>query len=549
MFNRLRFWLLLLALLVPGAVLIGQQWLLGTRLATLEVHERDSRVRRAVDQYVTDMLAAYRAQNETILRRIFDPLDTMRKLQEPVPATFDELKNIRRELGRPAALFIAVPRGNVFEIRYFALDESDEVREFAEPAIEPIHRAILGYVHSMMSNDAFRNTLRERRIHETSEYWPFGAVHFFHAPVFFDDPVVPRAYVGMWESLDFATRSFLLTFAQQHTMRFAEQDLDPSRFRWTFHAGDGQEIFRNAPGDGVPILEVRLGAYGPMFEQLTLSVATLPGLGVTAERAVQRQRLILLVFAGLSFLAAAWLLTRSAMRDRWLARLHRDFVGRISHELKTPVAAAINAVDSLSNPKLTDKADVATFANILRNQLRSLAALLERLIDVSRLEEGAVPIAPRELDIAAHLKSHWSQLCASVGLSETAVKLDGEERLIAWVDPTALELVIRNLLENTVKYANAGDASQPPVIVSCQSIPTFAVVSVRDFGPGLPKREWSRVFRAFYRVGDDMQNHTPGHGLGLALVHSLVKAHGGDARVENAPGGGCLFTVRWPTAF
>lgn len=541
-------------MILPGIVLILQQWSLGNQLASMAVYERDGRVRRAVDGFINDTLVEYRRQNEVIYRELFEPLDTSARLDDPLSTSYARLSDVRTRFGRPAALFIARPQGSTFRIRYFALDESDVTREFSEPTLEPVHLAVLGYLHSAIPGWAFRERLADNRYYESCEHWRYGVVHFFHVPIYLNDPVVPRAYAGLWETVDFASQAFLLPHVRGDSFarKLEAEGLNPALFRWSVRSSLGETIFDSAEGrDSRTILDVRLAAYGPLFEPLSFRVDLLAGHVGEAGPAVARQSVFVLSLAALWFMAAGLLLARTATRDRWLARIHRDFVGRISHELKTPVAVTLNAVESLRNPRLATPENMPTLLRMLHDQLRGLASLLDRLIDVSRLTEGAFPIAPRRLNIAEHLRSRIHELRTLAGISEGGLVYNGrpvEPSTVAEVDPTAFDLILRNLLENAVKYAGAGDPHSRPVELDCVAEGRWVILSVRDHGPGIPRGEHRRIFRPFYRVGDSLRMDTPGHGIGLALVRSLVEAHGGWVSVENAPGGGSLFRARFPRA-
>lgn len=546
---RLRFWLLLLAMLVPAALLIGQQWLLGGRLARLAVYERDGRVRHAVDRFVADVLDQYRRQNEALYQRVFAPLDTPTKLDEPQPEALNALREIRAEFGRPAALFIARPRGNAFDIRYFALDEQDRVQRFYDPQLEAMHQASIAYVHSMMRDPVFRARLEDGRYIESRESSPYGMIHLLQAPMFLDDPVTPRAYVGLWETVEFAAATLLIPCARKGDLdlRLTEEGVDPRAVQWSIRVLGGPTLITSGGTDeSAEILDVRLGAYGPLFETLSIRVSARAGAAAAPGMALHRQNILLLSLAALWLLVAGLLLARAAVRDRRLALLHRNFVGRLGHELKTPVAVLLGAVDSLRNPKLAH-GDVRPFVDMLHAQLRRLAGLVDHLIEVARLEGGRSNLSKRPIDLSAWLAERLPELADAAKIPRDAVALDPAETLVELdVDPTALDLMLRNLLENGTKYAHAGRAGVPPMEIGIVDGGQRVGIAVRDHGPGLPRRERRRVFRPFYRVGAELREDIPGQGLGLSLVRSLVEAHGGTVTLDGTPGGGCTFTLWFP---
>ena len=529
--STVRFWLLLAAMVIPATVLIGQQWSLGLRLASLEVYERDTRVRRAVEGFVTDMLEAYRAQNRDLYERLIASIGLMDLSSGLVPPSFESLAEVRAELGRPPMLFIAEPQGETFALWYYGLDEDGNLLPFEERTLEPIHKAVLTYVHGMIGNAAFRERLWKDTFHESSEDWPRAVVHFFHTPLYLDDPVTPRAYAGFWESVDFAYQAFLLPFLQSERLadRLREEGLDPHIFQVAVATTDGTTLYESPLATTVDsILEVRLAAYGELFKPLTLRLGTIRGLARQARLVVYRQNMLLLALAALWFVVAAFMLARSASRDRGVARMHRDFVGRVSHELKTPVAVMLNAVETIGNPKLQSPEDRERCLEMLRSHVGNLSALL----------------APQRLDLAEHISASLPQLCESVGLASHRIEFKKLGDTVATVDRNALDLILRNLLDNVVKHAGADPES--PVAVSCAGDQASVAVSVRDHGVGLPARERKRVFRRFYRIGEGLRMDTPGHGLGLALVKSLVEAHGGRISVDSAVGSGSAFRVEFP---
>jgi two-component system phosphate regulon sensor histidine kinase PhoR len=110
-------------------------------------------------------------------------------------------------------------------------------------------------------------------------------------------------------------------------------------------------------------------------------------------------------------------------------------------------------------------------------------------------------------------------------------------------DPGKLHDIVRNLVENAVNYSPDG----ADVRVSSGLDGDSFVLTVADSGPGIPEEDLSRVFERFYRV-DKSRARPGGTGLGLAIVRHLVELHGGEARAQNAPGGGAVFTIRLPNA-
>jgi signal transduction histidine kinase len=162
------------------------------------------------------------------------------------------------------------------------------------------------------------------------------------------------------------------------------------------------------------------------------------------------------------------------------------------------------------------------------------------------LGDEAILVSPENIALADYLRSRLPTLCESAALPISMVRWEtiGDPR--ARIDATALDLILRNLLDNAAKYARAGQAGEPPVEVRCTIEGDGVELTVRDHGPGLPRGEERRIFRPFYRINDGFRVDQPGHGLGLAMVRSLVEAHGGRVSVKSKMGEGCVFRAWFP---
>jgi two-component system sensor histidine kinase KdpD len=167
--------------------------------------------------------------------------------------------------------------------------------------------------------------------------------------------------------------------------------------------------------------------------------------------------------------------------------------------------------------------------------------LVDQLLDLSRIEAGALP-----------LDRDWTELPALI--ADTLVKFESLhsgcriERYLAadlplhYVDPDRFVQVLWNLLENASKYSSPAS----PISVEAQWTGTEVLVKVADCGPGIPAEEHERIFQHFYRLDRDRKAHTQGSGLGLAICRGIVEAHGGRIWVEDRPGGGSVFLIALP---
>jgi two-component system, OmpR family, sensor histidine kinase MprB len=211
----------------------------------------------------------------------------------------------------------------------------------------------------------------------------------------------------------------------------------------------------------------------------------------------------------------------------------RQLVADASHELRTPVASLRTDIEVLRDGRALDDADRAAMLGDVDDRVEELGALITDVIELARGDETEEGVEEVRLDLVAtecvgrarrHFPSHELVLDASPSVVEAR--------------PDRLARAINNLLDNAAKFGPEGS----PVEVRVAE----GEVSVRDHGPGVPATERELIFDRFHR--GSRSRSTAGSGLGLAIVRQVVRAHGGEATVEDAPGGGALFRLRLPVA-
>jgi two-component system phosphate regulon sensor histidine kinase PhoR len=216
-------------------------------------------------------------------------------------------------------------------------------------------------------------------------------------------------------------------------------------------------------------------------------------------------------------------------------QLRRDFVSSVSHELRTPLAAIKVMVETVDEGN-ADPAEAAEFIARTRSEVDRMVALVNDLLDLSRIEAGVVPITMARVDVrgAAEAAARlFEQVTAARGV---AISLP-PGGVVAWADQEALVHVLTNLIDNAIKFG----PPSAPVNVDAHEEDGRVVIEVRDSGPGIEPADLERVFQRFYKADDSRSQ--AGTGLGLAIVKHLVLAQGGT--VEASSGGdGAVFTVR-----
>jgi two-component system, OmpR family, sensor histidine kinase KdpD len=221
-------------------------------------------------------------------------------------------------------------------------------------------------------------------------------------------------------------------------------------------------------------------------------------------------------------------------------RMRTALLAAVSHDLRTPLASAKAAVTSLRSPDVNWTAeDHDELLATADESLDRLAHLVDNLLDMSRLQAGALSLFPRP----AGLEEIVSSALDNLDPAARGVTVDIPESLPEInVDPAILERVIVNLTENALRYSPAG---QPPLL-GASSLGDRVELRVVDRGPGIPEKDRDRMFVPFQRLGDT--DNTTGVGLGLALSRGLTEAMGGELTADDTPGGGLTMTVSLPAA-
>ena len=221
----------------------------------------------------------------------------------------------------------------------------------------------------------------------------------------------------------------------------------------------------------------------------------------------------------------------------------RDFVANASHELKTPLTAIHGFAERLADAELPDTASKQAVETILGNA-RRLGAIIEDLLELSRIESGSVPVRAEPVAVAEIATRLLRDLDPRLRAGELQARVEsGAER--ARCDRHGFEHVLSNLLDNAIKYTPAGGE----VVVRVRAVPGGRVrIEVEDTGAGIPRKDLPRIFERFYRVDPGRSRQQGGTGLGLAIAKHWVQAMGGRIGVESQLGHGSCFWFELPHA-
>ena len=257
-----------------------------------------------------------------------------------------------------------------------------------------------------------------------------------------------------------------------------------------------------------------------------------------------RLDLVLFVLGSVFFLFLAaglvWLCVKLVLEMR-LNQSQRAFIDAVTHELKTPLASFRLGLETLARHEL-EPSQRGQFLRRMGEDLDRLERTVGQVLSAARAEETLSSRAPRdEVELQALLADNVEELRERHHLSNESVRIDETRPLLVRGDADELGLVFRNLLENAVKYSD-----QPAQIrVGIEEISDGRIkVEILDQGIGIPKQELRRIFRRFYRASRDVQRQVSGLGLGLFVVRTLLRKHGGRiVALSEGAGRGSRFVV------
>lgn len=236
---------------------------------------------------------------------------------------------------------------------------------------------------------------------------------------------------------------------------------------------------------------------------------------------------------------------RDLTQQRRVEQMRADFVANASHELRTPLASLSGFIETLLGPARNDTSARERFLGIMGAQARRMSRLIDDLLSLSRIELNAHMRPETQVEvgtIVGHVCETLSPLARDRGVELKLTRTD--EPLPIYGDRDELIRLFENLVENALKYGASGARVEVTVGAEGAQDARTAVISVRDFGPGIPPEHLPRLTERFYRVDVVASRDQGGTGLGLAIVKHIVARHRGKLGIESPPGDGATFTVR-----
>ena len=307
---------------------------------------------------------------------------------------------------------------------------------------------------------------------------------------------------------------------------------------------NGAKIFSSGPDTRVYFGTDTLGAD---LGQLTATAAISPDAaqmlivgGLPASRV---PTIIALLALALALGGAALLLLR---REYRLARLREDFVSGVSHELRTPLTQIRVLGELLQSDGFKSDAERTRAIGVIHRESLRLTNLVDNILEFTRLRRLSAVRAPARVSLGEVVREIADSFGAMLDAQGNRLEVSVTDEVDVSGDRDAVSRVLRNLVENAIKYGPAGQTIR--VSVANVDGQGTARVTVDDQGPGIPRDEWTRIWQPYYRLDRDRNAPAGGSGLGLSVVADLMRNLGGRAWVGDAPERGARFTVEFPRA-
>ena len=232
-------------------------------------------------------------------------------------------------------------------------------------------------------------------------------------------------------------------------------------------------------------------------------------------------------------------LTQDVTEQLQAQRTRQEFSANVSHELKTPLQSIMGSAELLEQG-LVKQEDTPKFAGLIRREAERLYRLVQDIINLSQLDEGA-PMPREEVALLPLLRETAASLTSAAEEKKVTLEVTGEDCVVSGV-PRLLGEIVFNLMDNAIRYNVPGGS----VTACCRREGAGVVLTVSDTGIGIPPEHLSRVFERFYRVDKSHSRASGGTGLGLAIVKHAAQIQGAEIRLESTPGKGTTVTVTFP---
>jgi two-component system sensor histidine kinase KdpD len=306
---------------------------------------------------------------------------------------------------------------------------------------------------------------------------------------------------------------------------------------WSFQhqriVGHGTDTLPNAKERYLPLVTAR-GVVG---------VIAISATDTSGELTIEQEQL-LEAYADLAAIAIESILLANEAQNAQVLRdtekLQTALLNAVSHDLRTPLVSVIGVLSSLQEEGMhLDDVAKMNLIQVAREEAERLNHLISNLLDVSRIEAGAIKISRQPSDVQDLVGAALEQLGSRVGARPINMEIPAELPFVS-VDFGLIVQTLVNVLDNALKYS----LDDSPIDIRARQVGQEMQIEIADRGIGIPAQDLSHIFDKFYRI--QRPDNVTGTGLGLSICKGIIEAHGGRITAENRPGGGTIIKLVLP---
>lgn len=341
-------------------------------------------------------------------------------------------------------------------------------------------------------------------------------------------------YWGLVFNVDEIFNDMLLPSIREHS--------ENENFQWQL-IGEGGELIANSANINFELEPVIIESPREL-PVWTLKLYTEPtGLINTLFFPGHNIFLFIFIFIVLVLALGLFFTIQIVSKELQLSKMKSDFISTVSHEFKSPLTSIRHITDMLVLKRVPTESKKQEYYEIIQQQSERLSHLINNILDFSKLEEGEKSFRFEPLFIDQILQEIVVSFKNSIPDKDfKVIYKQGNHLPKINADKVAVTQVIHNLLDNAFKYSGNSDSIE----VYAKSDKKSVIISVKDYGIGIPLEERDKIYSRFYRISNDHTQQVKGSGIGLTIVKQIIESHGGTISLESKVGSGSTFIIKLP---